>query len=144
MSPDKRPLAITKVLSANDAGYTGGHQAGILIPKSSRILSFFPKLGTDVKNPRHHLIFYDVDGQRWEFAFIYYNNRHFGGTRNEFRLTRMTPFIRQHGLQPGDRVTLRREPDSGRRYIACERARALQHSASGRLKLGSSWKEIAI
>lgn len=140
----ERPLAITKYLSANDTGATGGHQAGILIPKNERILSFFPKLGTDSKNPRHYLIFYDEDGQRWEFAFIYYNNIYFGGTRNEFRLTRMTPFIRQHGLQPGDRVTLRREPDTGRRFITYQRARASKRSASGRLKLGNSWKEIKI
>ena len=144
MPHDERPSAITKELSANDTGDTGGHQAGIHIPKSSRVLSFFPKLGTDSKNPRHHLIFYDGDGQRWEFAFIYYNNTFFGGTRNEFRLTRMTPFIRQHGLQPGDRVTLRRELDTGRLCIICERNRAPERSASGRLKLGNSWKEIRI
>ena len=144
MPNDARPLAITKELSANDTGHTGGHQAGILIPKDSRILSFFPELGTESKNPRHYLVFYDEDGQRWEFAFIYYNNKYFDGTRNEFRLTRMTAFIRQHGLQPGDRVTLRREPDTGRRSIDCERSRPLQRTGSGRLKLGSSWKEIKI
>ena len=144
MPNDAPPLAITKALSANDTGHTGGHQAGILIPKNSRILSFFPKLGTESKNPRHYLVFYDEDEQRWEFAFIYYNNKFFDGTRNEFRLTRMTAFIRQHGLQPGDRVTLRRDPDTGRHYIYCERSKALSRTASGHLKLGSSWKEIKI
>ena len=144
MPHDERPPAITKELSANDTGDTGGHQAGILIPKNPRILSFFPKLGTATKNPRHHLIFHDEDGQRWEFAFIYYNNAYFGGTRNEFRLTRMTPFIRRHGLRPGDRVTLRREPETGRLYITCQRVRAPHRSASGRLRLGSSWRIIKI
>ena len=56
MPNDAPPLAITKELSANDTGHTGGHQAGILIPKNSRILSFFPKLGTESKNPRHYLV----------------------------------------------------------------------------------------
>ena len=144
MPDEAPPLAITKELSANDTGHTGGHQAGILIPKNSRILSFFPKLGTASKNPRHYLVFYDEDEKRWEFAFIYYNNKFFDGTRNEFRLTRMTKFIRQHGLEPGDRVTLRRDPDTGRRHIHCERSRAMSRTASGRLKLGSSWREIKI
>ena len=40
---------ISKVLSANDTGETGGHQAGILIPKSEIILSFFPKLSSAKK-----------------------------------------------------------------------------------------------
>ena len=34
--------SISKILSANDIGATGGHQAGILIPKDPRILGFFP------------------------------------------------------------------------------------------------------
>src|SRR5690349_3215959 len=108
MRVDERPLAIIKELSANDTGDTGGHQAGILVPKEPRILSFFPQLDGTTKNPRHHLIFHDDDGGRWEFAFIYYNNRYFDGTRNEYRLTRMTPYLRGNGLKPGDHVILRR------------------------------------
>jgi len=140
----ERAHAITKELSANDTGETGGHQAGILVPKDPRILSFFPPLGIDEKNPRHHLVFYDDDGQRWEFAFIYYNNAFFDGTRNEFRLTRMTPYIKGNGLQAGDHIALRRDPETGRRFISYRRARAVQRTESGRLKLGSSWKEIRI
>lgn len=137
-------LAITKELSANDTGETGGHQAGILVPRDPSILSFFPRLGTDKKNPKHHLVFCDDDGQRWEFAFIYYNNAFFDGTRNEFRLTRMTPYIRGNGLRPGDRITLRRDPETGSRYISYHRARTVQRTETGRLKLGSSWKEVSI
>ena len=36
--------SISKILSANDTGETGGHQAGILVPKQEEILSFFPPL----------------------------------------------------------------------------------------------------
>ena len=88
---------ISKVLSANDTGETGGHQAGLLIPKQERILSFFPSLDASTLNPRAHLQFEDDVGALWEFAFIYYNNGLFGGTRNEYRLTRMTRFMREAG-----------------------------------------------
>lgn len=144
MTQPGRNNAITKELSANDTGETGGHQAGILVPRDLRILSFFPSLGIDQKNPRHHLIFYDDDGQRWEFAFIYYNNAYFDGTRNEFRLTRMTPYLRGNGLKPGDQIILRRDPETGRRHISYRRARQVERTSTGRLKLGSSWKEIKI
>src|SRR5581483_7457604 len=110
----ERAHAITKELSANDTGETGGHQAGILVPKDPRILSFFPPLGIDEKNPRHHLVFYDE-------------------TRNEFRLTRMTPYIKGNGLQAGDHIALRRDPETGRRFISYRRARAVQRTESGRL-----------
>jgi len=59
--------AISKVLSANDVGVTGGHQAGILIPKNPDILSFFPTLGNKDKNPRAQLRFLDQDGREWFF-----------------------------------------------------------------------------
>lgn len=144
MRADHQPAAITKELSANDTGDTGGHQAGILVPKEPRILAFFPKLDRSELNPRHHLVFHDDDGQRWEFAFIYYNNRYFGGTRNEYRLTRMTPYIRGCGLKPADHIILRRDPESGRRFISYRRANRLERTASGALKLGGSWKEIKI
>ena len=79
----KRPDQISKVLSANDTGETGGHQAGILIPKTSRVVAFFPRLDPSEYNPRCHLFFEDAAAERWEFAFIYYNNSlHGRGTRN--------------------------------------------------------------
>ena len=141
---DARPLAIIKELSANDTGDTGGHQAGILVPKQRRIVSFFPRLDATAKNPRHHLIFHDDDGQRWEFSFIYYNNFYFGGTRNEYRLTRMTTFIRGNGLKPGDHVILRRDPESGRRSITYRRDTRLEWTSTGALRLRSAWREIQL
>lgn len=144
MPANDRPLAIVKELSANDTGDTGGHQAGILVPKQARILRFFPTLNAAEKNPRHHLVFHDEDGQRWEFAFIYYNNLFFGGTRNEYRLTRMTPYIRGNGLKPGDRIILRRDEETAMRFVSYRRASRLQWTASGALKLGSTWKEVKL
>ena len=37
-----RPSRISKVLSANDVGDTGAHQAGMLVPKDERVLASDP------------------------------------------------------------------------------------------------------
>ncbi|WP_428669701.1 EcoRII N-terminal effector-binding domain-containing protein [Reyranella sp.] len=133
---------ITKTLSANDTGETGGHQAGMLVPKDERILAFFPRLQPRSLNPRCHLFFRADDGTNWEFAFIYYNNRHFGGTRNEYRLTRMTKYIRQKALNAGDTIILSREsPDE---YRICHRRAKQTDSTPGVLKLGSGWRIVQI
>jgi hypothetical protein len=134
---------ISKTLSANDTGDTGGHQAGILVPKDPEILSFFPPLDAEEQNPRCLLNFVDESGHFWEFAFIYYNNRLFGGTRNEYRLTRMTKYIRDAGLVPGDEVQLTRDTD-GRYSVAYQRRRQPQRSATGALKLGSGWRVVPL
>lgn len=135
------PAAITKELSANDTGETGGHQAGILIPKEPEILAFFPSLDGSVKNPRHELQVTDPTGQKRTLAFIYYNNRLFGGTRNEYRLTRLTEFFRSHNLKSGDVLILRRE--EGRYSVEFERKKKSEFE-SGRLQLGSTWKIVSI
>ncbi|WP_205208576.1 EcoRII N-terminal effector-binding domain-containing protein [Arenimonas caeni] len=133
---------IAKILSANDTGETGGHQAGILVPKEESVLSFFPPLDESIQNPRCHLRFLDGAGTFWEFAFIYYNNRLYGGTRNEYRLTRMTKFIRQAGLVQGDELLLTRE---GSRYcVDYRRKRAASSGAAGVLKLGTGWRVVEI
>ena len=137
-----KEMTISKALSANDTGDTGGHQAGILVPKEESILSFFPKLDRTIHNPRSHIIFLDNTGQEWEFAFIYYNNRLFGGTRNEYRLTRMTRFIREAGLVPGDEIQLTRSED-GDYSISIRRQKqsSAQKDSEGRtvLRLGTGW-----
>jgi hypothetical protein len=136
---------ISKTLSANDIGLTGGHQAGILIPKVSRLLAFFPPLDPAERNPRAHLSFVDGNGKCWELAFIYYNNGLYGGTRNEYRLTRLTRFIREAGLEPGDEISLSRT-DGDRWRISYERKdpRYGSHGGSFTLKLGSGWKFVSI
>ena len=135
---------IRKILSRNDTGETGANQAGILIPKDQRILSFFPGLRTDERNPRAHILFEDPAGQRWEFAFIYYNNHLFGGTRNEYRLTRMTRYIREAGLSAGDEIVLHR--DERQQYLISHEfadAGSGRHvSESGVLRLSGGWRII--
>jgi Restriction endonuclease EcoRII, N-terminal len=133
---------ISKTLSANDTGETGGHQAGLLVPKHPPdILNFFPLLDRGELNPRHHLTFYDEKEEAWKFAFIYYNNKFFGGTRNEFRLTRMTPFIRQSGLTAGDEIILERN-EEGRYLIRYHRAKDVGRVKDGILRLGSNWRIV--
>lgn len=132
---------IVKVLSANDTGETGAHQAGILVPKDPALLSFFPKLDASQYNPRVHLNFVDDAGTFWEFAFIYYNNALFDGTRNEYRLTRMTKYIRQACLSVGDEVILSKDED---RYRVSHARKQQTKAASGVLQLGSGWRVIQL
>ena len=138
---------ISKTLSANDSGETGGHQAGLLIPRQERILSFFPNLDASKYNPRAHLQFEDETGRLWEFAFIYYNNRFFGGTRNEYRLTRMTTYIRESGLVTGDEVMMQRHAD-GKYFISYRRSNeqpmSLNEAGQRLIRLGAGWKVIEI
>ena len=117
-----RVNAISKVLSANDTGETGGHQAGICVPKGSDALLFFPDLGNATKNPRIAIVFEDDWGQKWPFNFIYYNNKYHSpnGTRNEYRLTGLTRFFRENGLRSGDEILLIHSSD-GRYYIKYEK-----------------------
>ncbi len=138
------PHSIRKTLSANDAGETGGHQAGILIPKDPRILSFFPRLNVREHNPRAHILFEDTAGERWEFAFIYYNNHQFGGTRNEYRLTRMTRYIRQAHLASGDEIILQRD-EHGQYFIEHEfGGPSTPTPGESVLTLGGGWRVIDI
>lgn len=132
-----KPQAIEKTLSANDTGETGGHQAGILVPKTGGVLPFFPNLDSTRKNPRTRLNVIDDAGRKWNFSFIYYNNRFFGGTRNEYRLTGMTAFFRAFNLKAKDKVILRREPQD---VIRITFSRAQKQTKV--LKLSLSWKIV--
>jgi hypothetical protein len=131
---------ISKTLSSNDTGETGGHQAGILVPKEPEILSFFPKLDKSHKNPRANLLFVDAEDYEWNFVFIYYNNKFFGGTRNEYRLTGMTRYIRENNLKQGDEMVMSVD-DEGKRSIACKRKDTV---ADGPLVLKGTWKVIKL
>jgi hypothetical protein len=135
-----RTDSITKELTANDTGETGTHQAGILVPKNPEILNFFPALAASTKNPRHEIQFIDPSGQRWRFNFVYYNNKFFGGTRNEYRLTCMTKYLRSHNLKAGDQIILSREEDS--RYVVKFKRRRATTTSEGPLRLGSTWKVV--
>lgn len=135
--------SITKVLSPNDVGDTGTHQAGLLVPKDSTILEFFPALDSTLKNPRATITCGAPDGTEWEFCFIYYNNSRFGGTRNEYRLTKMTRFFRHEGLRAGDHIVFAQ--NGHRRYrLEYERLLASNGDRPKVLALGSTWKVVSL
>lgn len=120
---------LTKILSSNDVGETGAHQAGMLVPKGGEYLKFFPALDAAMFNPRCVLLCIDSRGKRWEFNFIYYNNRSFGGTRNEYRLTRMTKFFREAGAMSGDGLVINcRE---GKYFVDVVPAKKMTNSGNG-------------
>ena len=100
---------IEKFLSSNDLGLTGGHQAGIHVPKDPEILSFLPALHPQMENPRTAIKLTDVvDHSTWTVNYIYYNNRLRGGTRNEYRITGLTTYLRNRQAYPGDLIFLER------------------------------------
>ena len=140
---------ISKVLSPNDVGETLAHQAGILVPKSEGILDFFPDLGNTTKNPRCVLHFTDEFGSDWKLTFIYYNNKFFGGTRNEYRLTGLTRFYRESGLESGDTLILHRTEDGDYRisYKRSSKANVIistdkEGKTIKKLIVSDSWKII--
>lgn len=96
------------------------------------------------RNPRAHLTFLDDNGAPWELAFIYYNNGLTGGTRNEYRLTRLTRFIREAGLEPGDEIRLSRTEDDRWRIGYTRRGAEAMSDERMVLKLGTGWKVVSI
>ena len=98
-----------KRLSENDVGETNSHQAGFLIPKEFVSNGLFEVLPTYILNPRLKLRMTDLtDGSDLYLSYIFYNNRYFGGTRFEYRLTGLTRWIKNHGLRSGDVLQITR------------------------------------
>ena len=112
-------MKIEKKLSRNDLGLTGAHQAGMLVPKQKEFLSFFPELDPMDNNPRVKLSMESSDGLFWKFNYIYYNNKLRGGTRNEYRLTGMTRYLKSNNLKPNDTLII--EKNDGAYYISYKR-----------------------
>ncbi len=137
-------LQIEKKLTQNDTdtGDKKTNQAGVLIPKQAGFLGFFPPLDPKTFNPRVVMDFVDDAGKEWSFNFIYYNNKLFQkGTRNEYRLTGMTAFCREHSLKAGDTLIIRKGNRQAHE-ISYRRLNSDQLD-SGRIKLGAgSWKLI--
>ena len=93
---------VKKQLSTNDLGLTGGHQAGIVVPRKIVNLNFFPHLDTEILNPRE-TIQVEIKGQIFNLNYIYYNSKLLGvGTRNEYRLTCLSKIYRELGCEVGD------------------------------------------
>jgi hypothetical protein len=138
-----------KILSANDVGKTGGHQAGIVVPKGDReLLAFLPSLDAGMLNPSAWIECGTPGGGSLRLRFVYYNNRLHApnGTRNEYRLTHLTKFLRDAGAQEGDAFEISAD-EGGRRYAIRVIGRGEQQAladddAPVRIKLRAGWQRI--
>lgn len=136
-------MKFEKILTKNDIGLTNSHQAGFLVPKGMKdLLEFLPYLDPTEYNPSVILCFLDPDNQQWEFKYIYYNNRLHSksGTRNEYRITRTTGFMRAVGACEGDGILLSKNSE-GIYQIELRRA-DLQPSNGAQRVLLSGWNRV--
>lgn len=87
---EQQAFLFIKRLSANDTGATGSHQVGLYLPDTVTSAALPSVNRKDVKNPDLLLPCYiESKGEmHGGVRAIYYNNKFFGGTRNEARLTR--------------------------------------------------------
>lgn len=138
----------SKKLSANDVGATGGHQGGILIPKSeSELLAFLPRLDQAIKNPDAWIECEDEGGTVRRFRFVYYNNKLHDekGTRNEYRITYMTRYFREMGAREGDSLEISRNEGNTRyaiRVVRVQEERVAEEEGAYRIKISSAWRRI--
>src|SRR5690554_6317113 len=89
-------ISLTKYITANDVGATGGHQAGFHIHKTSWSL-FFAQEGVKGENKDKFITIKWQDDFETDSRFIYYGR----GTRNEYRLTRFGrnfPFLHDENI----------------------------------------------
>jgi hypothetical protein len=101
---------LRKILSSNDIGKTGSHQAGFHVAK--QFVDFFPRLDPTKKNPRAALMVM-ASGLPEQWTYIHYNNKLTSGlTRNEFRVTHVRKWMERVRARPGDVVELERVGES--------------------------------
>lgn len=139
----------SKRLSANDVGSTGGHQGGILVPRTEgELLTFLPHLDPTIKNPDAWIECEDETGTVRKFRFVYYNNKLHddGGTRNEYRITYMTKYFREVGAREGEELELSKSGTSSTYKIRVVRTVAPldnQEKSDGvRIKIKSAWRRV--
>jgi len=140
----------SKVLSANDVGTTGAHQAGILVPKTnSELLTFLPFLDPSIKNPDAWIEVIDENGIERKFRFVYYNNKihESEGTRNEYRITHMTNYFRDVNAKEDDVFEISKEINSARYTIRVidknnEISVVEDNEVSVRIKIRTSWSRV--
>lgn len=137
-----------KTLSANDIGSNGSHQAGILIPKAEKdLLAILPKLDSSIKNPDSWIKCIDETENHFRFRFVYYNNRFHdeNGTRNEYRLTYMTAYLRNSKAEVGDLFEISKSENQDFFSISVIRSKSIlpekQDFPTNRIKL-KGWRQI--
>lgn len=139
-----------KTLSANDVGTTGGHMGGILVPKGDgELLAFLPRLDPSVLNPSAWIDCETPDGGTLRLRFVYYNNRMHApnGTRNEYRITYLTKFLRDANAKEGDAFEIAQDEGAENyriRVIARETVAEVEEEDDGpvRITLTSGWRRV--
>ena len=97
--------SFSKVLTSNDIGKTGSHQAGLHIPKTNKeLIEFLPALNGGTLNPCTWITCIDEHNESWRFRFVYYNNKFhsLSGRRNEFRVTHTAKYLKSNTAFEGD------------------------------------------
>lgn len=100
-------IAYSKFITANDAGVTGGHQAGLYMHKNSWLL-FFDEPGVRGENKDINIKIKWQNDFETESRFTYYGQ----GSRNEYRLTRFGrgfPFLKDENV--GDLLIIAKVED---------------------------------
>ena len=137
------PLKVQKKLSPNDTGGTRGHQAGIHVPKP--LTHFFPALNETTLNPRAIVHLQNEWGGTGVCTYIHYNNKVVSdGTRDEYRITRIRPFLSECGARTGDTIEFNRLADNEYkvRVIRSETKPATPDTVV--VDLASGWKTIRV
>ncbi len=134
-----------KILTDNDTGETKSHQAGMHIPKGEKgFLSFLPKLDSQLKNPDCWLCCKDEENNKWMFRFVYYNNKLHNdkGTRDEFRITRMTKYFRSRNAKSNDIFSITKIQGNDFFRISVEtRNEVSADNVGGNIKL-TGWSKV--
>ncbi len=133
-------LRVQKTLSPNDMGDTRSHQAGIHVPKG--LVHFFPALNECELNPRSNMRLQNEQGVIGTCTYIHYNNKVVsGGTRDEYRITRIRSFLTECGARTGDTIEFNRMGDNQYlvRIVASETKPV---SGTVVVDLASGWKTV--
>ena len=138
-----------KTLSANDVGTTGGHMGGILVPKGDgELLAFLPKLDRAILNPSAWIDCETPGGQVLRLRFVYYNNRMHvpNGTRNEYRITYLTKFLREEQANAGDTFEISKADGADRYKIRVipigGRPEESEDDSPVRIRLTTGWRRV--
>lgn len=138
-----------KTLSANDVGSTGAHMGGILIPKGDgELLAFLPHLDPKEYNPNEWILCVTPDGREFRLRYVYYNNRLHKptGTRNEYRLTHLTKYLKSEGAKEGDIFEISKE-DGAAHYLinvvpATNDSEELVDDGPVRIRISAGWRRV--
>lgn len=117
------------------------------MPKgNAELLDFLPRLNPGELNPSAWIECETTDGSVLLLRYVYYNNRKHvrTGTRDEYRITHLTKFLRDAGAKEGDVFEISLLDGPGRYRIQVIRASEAEPEAEEdepvRIKLTTGWR----